>query len=256
MFTTDLTNCDQEPIHIAGKVQSHGFLIGIDPHYMINVCSDNISQFLPVEPSMLLGKSLSILDRFIQKTQTEDLLIQLIRVSQTIRGFEPPNPYPLEINGMLFNLVLSTSDTYFLLEFEPEISSLNSDIPRIIGVSLSEMLAETNLAPLLSNAAEQIKKVIGYDRVMVYKFHEDGHGEVVSEVCEPNLEPFLGLHYPASDIPLDCRCYYRSSCPSRPGGWRIFIRPNKRHVACRVTNSYSVFEEYGCGIKLQHFTPP
>jgi chemotaxis family two-component system sensor kinase Cph1 len=208
MFTTDLTNCDREPIHIPGNIQSHGFLIGIDQQFVITYCSDNVSKFLPAEPAQLLGKELGLLDRFIEKPISGDILTHLIKISQTIRGFEPPNPYPVKIGGMLYNLILSTSSDYFLLEFEPEISSLNSDIQRIIGNSLSEMLANTNLSHLLKNAAEQIKKVIGYDRVMIYKFHEDGHG-VVSEVKEPELEPFLGLHYPASDIPKQAREMYK-----------------------------------------------
>jgi chemotaxis family two-component system sensor kinase Cph1 len=209
MITTDLTNCDQEPIHIPGKIQSHGFLIGIDQQFIITYCSDNVSKFLPAEPAMLLGKSLRILDRFVDRADTDNVLIPLVKLSQTVQGFEPFNPYPLKISGRLYNVILSTSGNNFLLDFEPEISSLNSDIRRIIGSSLSEMLSDTNLNRLLGNAAEQVKKIIGYDRVMIYKFHDDGHGEVVSEVSEPGLEPFFGLHYPASDIPKQARELYK-----------------------------------------------
>ncbi|KAI9082608.1 hypothetical protein K1719_035477 [Acacia pycnantha] len=45
----------------------------------------------------------------------------------------------------------------------------------------------------------------GYDRVMAYKFHEDDHGEVIAEITKPGLEPYLGLHYPATDIPQAAR---------------------------------------------------
>ncbi|RZK73912.1 MAG: GAF domain-containing protein, partial [Pedobacter sp.] len=55
----------------------------------------------------------------------------------------------------------------------------------------------------------EIKKVIEYDRVMIYKFLEDGHGEVVAEVKNDDLEPFFGLHYPASDIPQQARALYK-----------------------------------------------
>ncbi|MDB5019087.1 MAG: histidine kinase [Pedobacter sp.] len=209
MDTIDLTNCEQEPIHIPGKIQSHGFLIGIDQQYVITHCSDNVSKFLPVEPAIILGKSLSLLDSFIERADSGDLLIQLVKLSQTVEGLEPFNSYPLKISGKLFNVILSASDDYFLLDFEPEISSLDSDIRRIIGSSLSEMLADTNLNRLLANSAEQVKRIIGYDRVMIYKFHEDGHGEVVSEVSEPGLDPFFGLHYPASDIPRQARELYK-----------------------------------------------
>jgi chemotaxis family two-component system sensor kinase Cph1 len=209
MFTTDLTNCDKEPIHIPGKIQGHGFLIGVDQSFTIAYCSDNISSFLNAEPGSLLGKPLGILDSYLEKTDPADFLIHLIKLSHTTNGFEPENPYLLQIKDKFFNVILSKSANYFLIEFEPEISSLNSDIQRIMGSSLSGMLADTSLSRLLSNAAEQIKKIIGYDRVMIYKFHDDGHGEVVSEVREPELEPFLGLHYPASDIPKQARELYK-----------------------------------------------
>jgi len=211
MFTTDLSNCDREPIHIPGKIQGHGFLIGIDQQYIVTYCSENISEFLPPTPALLLGKTLGQLDAYLEKTDPPDFLIQLIKLSHRENGFEPPNPYPLKIRNEIFNVILSRSGDHFLLEFEPEISSLRSDVSRLIGGSLSEMLGDTDLGKLLNNAAEQIKKVIGYDRVMIYKFHEDGHGEVVSEVKDEHLEPFLGLHYPATDIPKQARELYKTN---------------------------------------------
>ncbi|WP_431295300.1 GAF domain-containing protein [Pedobacter sp. P26] len=44
---------------------------------------------------------------------------------------------------------------------------------------------------------------------MIYKFLEDGHGEVVAEEKEETLEAFFGLHYPASDIPKQARELYK-----------------------------------------------
>ncbi|KAJ0079709.1 hypothetical protein Patl1_24651 [Pistacia atlantica] len=51
----------------------------------------------------------------------------------------------------------------------------------------------------------EVFELTGYDRVMAYKFHDDDHGEVVSEITKPVLEPYLGLHYPATDIPQAAR---------------------------------------------------
>jgi light-regulated signal transduction histidine kinase (bacteriophytochrome) len=56
MFITDMTNCDVEPIHIPGKIQSHGFLIAIDRGFNITFCSENISTFLPTSATSLLTK--------------------------------------------------------------------------------------------------------------------------------------------------------------------------------------------------------
>ena len=57
-------------------------------------------------------------------------------------------------------------------------------------------------------AARQLRTVLGFDRVMVYRFDEDGSGEVVGESAAPHLEPYRGLRYPASDIPKQARALY------------------------------------------------
>ncbi|XP_010247866.1 PREDICTED: phytochrome A [Nelumbo nucifera] len=58
---------------------------------------------------------------------------------------------------------------------------------------------------LCDTVVQEVFELTGYDRVMAYKFHEDDHGEVVSEITKPGLEPYLGLHYPATDIPQAAR---------------------------------------------------
>ncbi|KAL8480646.1 hypothetical protein ACS0TY_027256 [Phlomoides rotata] len=50
-----------------------------------------------------------------------------------------------------------------------------------------------------------VRELTGYDRVMVYKFHEDEHGGVVAESKRPDLDPYPGLHYPSTDIPQASR---------------------------------------------------
>ena len=52
---------------------------------------------------------------------------------------------------------------------------------------------------------KEVFDLTGYDRVMAYMFYEDDHGEVIAEVTKPGLEPYLGLHYPATDIPEAAR---------------------------------------------------
>ncbi|XAR49212.1 hypothetical protein NMG60_11032328 [Bertholletia excelsa] len=58
---------------------------------------------------------------------------------------------------------------------------------------------------LCDTMVQEVFELTGYDRVMAYKFHDDDHGEVVSEITKADLEPYLGLHYPATDIPQAAR---------------------------------------------------
>jgi chemotaxis family two-component system sensor kinase Cph1 len=208
-FQTDLTNCDKEPIHIPGQIQSHGFLIVVDENCFIRFHSENITDFLPDLPGDLLGRSIRDIEPLIGANEPPDFINQLLSFGRGNKSFDQTNPFQTDIQGKPFYLIISPSDKFFLLEFEPAVSDLNVDVQKMIGRSISEMLADKNLQHLLDNSARQVKAVIGYDRVMIYRFAEDGHGEVVAEAKDADLEPWLGLHYPASDIPQQARELYK-----------------------------------------------
>ena len=204
----DLTNCDKEPIHIPGKIQSHGFLLAVEKHsFILTFISENISDFIPVAAKVSLGLSLHQLELQAGFGAAEGQLVQLIKLGEAQNNFESINPFPLKINGADFYLIISTSGDHYLLEFEP--CTLQYDIQNQIGRSVSEILKGRNLKSLLENTAKEVKKIIHYDRIMIYKFLEDGHGEVVAEDKNEDLEPFYGLHYPASDIPKQARELYK-----------------------------------------------
>lgn len=54
-------------------------------------------------------------------------------------------------------------------------------------------------------AAREMRALTNFDRVMIYRFDSDGSGEVIAEAARGGVEPYLGLHYPASDIPQQAR---------------------------------------------------
>src|SRR5699024_859389 len=54
----------------------------------------------------------------------------------------------------------------------------------------------------------EVRGLTGFDRVMVYRFDADYNGEVVAESKREDLNPFHGLHYPATDIPAQARALY------------------------------------------------
>ncbi|XP_017619498.1 phytochrome A-like isoform X2 [Gossypium arboreum] len=68
-----------------------------------------------------------------------------------------------------------------------------------------QSLPSGSMERLCDTMVQEVFELTGYDRVMTYKFHDDDHGEVVSEITKPGLEPYLGLHYPATDIPQAAR---------------------------------------------------
>lgn len=73
---------------------------------------------------------------------------------------------------------------------------------------ISRLQGPTTVLELCQEAARQVRALTAFDRVMVYRFDEDGSGEVVAERAQSMLQPYLGLHYPASDIPPQARELY------------------------------------------------
>ncbi|MHA4896101.1 ATP-binding protein [Pedobacter sp. PWIIR3] len=209
MTNTDLTNCDVEPIRIPGKIQSYGFMVAVDKAHKIIYCSENISLFLGSTATELLAKPISKLDDILSDKSSSVYLSTLLSLYISQSNADAESQYNILVNDQPFTLLISKTADLFVLEFEPEMDESNANTSAILGVALSEMLAEDNLSKLLLRSAIQIKKVIAYDRVMIYKFHQDGHGEVVAEAKEEDLESWMGLHYPASDIPKQARELYK-----------------------------------------------
>ncbi|MDQ7948654.1 MAG: histidine kinase, partial [Pedobacter sp.] len=206
MSEPTLDNCENEPIHIPGSIQSHGFLIAVDEAFTIRYCSENIRFFLDISAPDLLGKKLSEIDIFDQKSNEQ--LFSLINLADNQNGSGQQH-FRQTFNDRHFNVVVNFHHKHYTFDFEPADGGLEQDIQTLIGRSLSEILSDSNLNRLLNNAASQIKKIIEYDRVMVYKFHDDGHGEVVAEAKIDEIESWMGLHYPASDIPKQARELYK-----------------------------------------------
>ncbi|RYF84571.1 MAG: GAF domain-containing protein, partial [Chitinophagaceae bacterium] len=205
----DLTNCDKEPIHILGKVQTYGFLVAVDQSsFIVQYASDNLADFTDVSYEHILGKPLLDFLRQIDTGDKSDAIHSVIRLGGD-NGYSTFNPLRLNINNKSYNLIIHVSGEYIVLEFEQEISDIEQQLQSLIGSSLSRILEGGTLSDTLNLAAQQIKELIGYDRVMIYKFWEDGHGEVVAEQRKADLEPFMGLHYPASDIPKQARELYK-----------------------------------------------
>lgn len=207
----DLTNCDREQIHLLGQIQSHGFLIVIDNQNNIQYYSDNISNFINTISLDIIGKPLKYIDDLLSTSGPTDVITNLINFGRAGNNFEQTNPVQIDVFGVPFYLILSNSDPYILLEFEPVFSDLKTDVQKLLGKTITLMLADKKLQNLLNNAVLQVKEVINYDRVMIYRFGDDGHGEVVAEAKNADLESWLGLRYPASDIPQQARELYKKN---------------------------------------------
>lgn len=213
----DLTNCEREPIHIPGSIQPHGLLLALSmPAWTIVQVSANSEALLGMSPSQLLGTSiLSLCPEPIRPS-----FAQMLASAAT--NYNTPLQIPIVVNGTLlyFDGLLHRQPALLLLELEnpradstPQPASLLQphvyDSYRLLRRAMEQMQQTTTLADAATVLAQEVRHFTGFDRVMVYRFHPDDHGEVIAEAAAEELEPFLGLHYPASDIPPQARRLYQ-----------------------------------------------
>ena len=207
----NLNNCDLEPIHLLGKIQPHGFLIIVDQNGLVQFFSANANNFIGKDiGTLLLGKSLDEVENLFTLNVPAGYFSALIRNAKS-GNFDDINPVKIKLGEDDTHVILSSSSNYYLLEFEPMASTKYASINKKLSHAIPQLLAEKNLLKLLESTAAEVSGIIGYDRVMVYRFAKNGHGEVIAEVKNDDLESFLGLHYPASDIPKQARVLYKIS---------------------------------------------
>jgi chemotaxis family two-component system sensor kinase Cph1 len=201
---------DREPIDRPGSIQPHGLLFVLDgPDAIVQQVSANTTAIVQIPPHDLLGKSLIpwLGDPF------RALLGQAIE-----RDFEAINPLelhwhptdpsaaPIPFTGIAHR----NPQGLTLLELEPATRrDLDfSDFYRLSKPALSRIQRTQNLEDLCQELAHQVHHITGFDRVMVYRFDTDDSGLVIAETRRPDLESFLGLHYPAADVPDTARRLY------------------------------------------------
>ncbi|XP_051178273.1 phytochrome C [Lolium perenne] len=117
-------------------------------------------------------------------------------------------------SGKPFYAILHRIDVGLVIDLEPvnpadvpvtAAGALKSYKLAAKAISRLQSLPSGNLSLLCDVLVREVSELTGYDRVMAYKFHEDEHGEVIAECRRSDLEPYLGLHYPATDIPQASR---------------------------------------------------
>jgi chemotaxis family two-component system sensor kinase Cph1 len=199
----DLTDCDREPIHIPGTIQPFGVLFVLtEPSLTVTQVSENVGDHLSFRVEDVLGQPLASLLDSRSVVAVREALVQ--------DHWRDLNPLQIGAHGKQFDGIVHRHEGAAILELEPNPGPplgmphpFRPALVRLQRVVTSEELGEV--------VVQQMRQVSGFERVLLYRFHEDGHGSVDAEAREPALEPYLGLHYPASDIPVQARELYRKN---------------------------------------------
>lgn len=192
MYPKEYINCDQEAIHICGEVQEYGFLIGVQDS-KITFYSQNILDLFPL--NNILGQDihaffhqLGIDINWKNYSDNQELAIQHI-----------------SYNNQEYTLSIHTQNgfTFFEIEIVFPGHKINKEY-----FAVQSILRNMDSKDIWKLLLKEIQAIIDFDRVMIYQFLYDGSGQVIEELVKTNLESYLDLHYPESDIPAQARAMY------------------------------------------------
>ncbi len=209
----DLDNCAREPIHIPGSIQPRGALAVVsEPSFEIRQVSANVGELLGRAVDNVLGKHLSTLIGVEQASRIE-------QAAETFGELRQRNPLEcqIEVDGELrvFDAILRREPGGVLLvELEIAYGERPFSFPntyQAVRNSVEELNQASTLTELYNTTARAVRDLTGFDRVMVYRYDDHYNGEVVAESKRDDLNSFLGLHYPSTDIPAQARALYEKN---------------------------------------------
>lgn len=209
--TVDLTNCDREPIHIPGSIQPHAVMLVLDePGLTIRQASVNAQAMLGFTAEELIGAPLAKVLAPADLNYLRDTI--LVKSLQASPHYLPP----LKVGsvGITFEAQIHRYKGALILELEnwPGRPALvEQEVFSSLKETLGQLQGAHTVVEFCQRAADRVRAFIGFDRVMVYRFDPDLSGNVIAEARRADLESYLGLHYPASDIPKQARELFRIS---------------------------------------------
>jgi chemotaxis family two-component system sensor kinase Cph1 len=197
----DLNDCDREPIHIPGTIQPFGVLFVLDAEMMVMQVSGNVSDHLTLGVDQALGRPLS---EIVDAADVEE-----VRSVLREQRWHDTNPLRIRACGKQFDGIAHHHDGVGILELEPHPETPEErSIHHPFRAALMRVQRASTLRELATVVTNEIRRTTGFERVMFYRFHDDGSGSVDAEAKDAAHEPYLGLRYPASDIPAQARSLY------------------------------------------------
>ena len=199
----DLDQCAREPVHTIGQIQPHGVLFAIsEPDLIVRQVSTNVRDLLGLSTGVVLGHSFEAVLGVEQ--------FQAFRSHLFGNDALTASPLRMRPGGAVHEMdcIVHRHEGVLIVELELregayslEPVNLDTDLRS----PLSRMEQAADISDLSQLAASEIERLSGFDRVMVYRFDEEWNGEVIAESMSPSPVSYLGLRFPAGDIPPQAR---------------------------------------------------
>lgn len=208
-----LSSLKQPSLHTLTQIQPHGVVLVLqEPDLTVLQASRNVSQLLGRSAEDLIGQDLEdIFDSY----QADKLLRGL--AADNLDLMNPTKVWVRRLGddyGVFDAIFHRSGDGFVVLELEP--SLLQDNIPflgfyHLTRGSINQLEVGASLTQFFQIIVQEVRKVTGFDRVMLYRFDRDNHGEVMAEDKAPEMESYMGLHFPESDIPEPARRMFVSN---------------------------------------------
>lgn len=200
--------CGKVPLHQTNLIQPHGVLLIVKKDdFSILQGSENANLVFAVPVTELVAQKLT---SFIPDQEAN----QLSRLFNS--NLAGKLPFSLTVNGNRFLAVVEMQADYYILEIEKEPHADGNEVSFLaiyqevkMSMAAIESCATTDETCVV--VAKELKKLSGFDKVMVYQFDHDWNGDVVAEEMEEGMESYFGLKFPASDVPKQARELYKKS---------------------------------------------
>jgi light-regulated signal transduction histidine kinase (bacteriophytochrome) len=238
----DSSFCGSVPLHQINLIQPYGILIVVEPEsYRIVQVSENIKEVLDLSPAEVVN---TLLEQYLSAKQLVELKDKLAdRLKFKV-------PFTLSFSGKAFLVVVHEQENGLIMELEAQSQATPDNSFITIYQQLKYAMEAINDAPDVKGAcqvaARQLKELSGYDKVMVYQFDKDWNGTVIAEELEPGMESYIGLTFPASDIPRQARAMYLKN-PYRLIPNRDYVPVSLYPVINPINNAFTDLS--GCNLR-------
>lgn len=202
-----LLQCASEPIHVPGSIQPHGHLVAFDEtNFSVRYASIGAHALFGIDADEFLGSDFRGALGPLNRGRLHATLASLHGGSPV--GREDDLRFRLE--AVEFYVSVHRQGSLVVLELEG-VPHHHAGSPHLPARIFQRLQQAATLQALLDVAAEEVRRMTNCDRVVVYRLCVDGHGVVLSEAKADGMDAYLGLHFPASDIPAQARELYRNS---------------------------------------------
>ena len=211
--------CEDEKIHIPESIQSYGYLFALNHGTgIIEIISENVLDLFTTEGPLIGSNFFDLLDEDEEEVDFFQETYRRAKSRHTRLPIKLRFDKAVINNDVDFNFfaVVYDSDDRLIIELEPAAKFRQAYTAehyiKIYAMSIApKFKAFHSLDEMAQEIVETIRYITGMERVVLYRFNEDNSGKVIAEARNDDVESYLDLYYPASDIPPQARELYKKN---------------------------------------------